>query len=1152
MGGKRTTLEVAKFLRPQEKVVPFLVRPELDELLSWCATGGHSAIWLVTGDGGAGKTRLALRLCDKLTASGWQPLWVPRGSEREALQAKRLIGQPYVLVVDYAETRGELADWLNAVAADKDGPDLRVLLLARSAGEWWQRLLASVNYPAAELLEASLPVRLGPVRVSGGPQEVFADALTAFARKLGVARPDATLALADPDPVVLVVHAAALLAVVDHATGAPPANHAASGSQVLEGLLRHEARYWAGTAAGRGLNLDLSVLRLAVAVAGLIGADSETSAATLLSRVPDLHSAKRRGQVARWLHDLYPVSNEGDMREREWLGPLRPDRLAEQLVAGELQKRSDLIPRLFSGLGEARAARALTVLARAALTQEFAAALLGHALVSDLEHLAVPALSVAVETNPIVGDLLGRALDSQLVSRETLIRVADACPYPSFALAGPAAAVLKRLADQSADEGERAGRLGSLSNRLADLGRREDALAAAEEAVSIYRQLAVAGADAFTPELAMSLSNLSNRLADLGRREDALAAVVEAVTVYRPLAAARPVPFIVHLARSLNNLSLRLADLGRREDALAPIVEAVSVYRQLATPGTDAFTSELATSLNNLSNRLADLGRREEALASIEEAVSVCRELATARPDAFTPDLARLLNNLSAALGGLGRREEALAAIEEATSVHRQLATARPDAFTPELARSLDNLAAALRGLGRREAALAASGEAVAIYRQLAAARPDAFTAELARSLSNLSLQLADLGGREEALAASGEAVAIYRQLAAARPDVFTAELARSLSNLSLQLADLGGREEALAAAEEAVSLGRQLVAARLDASTPDLTGSLDNLALALAGSVTNRALALARLGRGEEALADSEEVTRLFRQLAADRPDAFTPDLATSLNNLSFELAGLARWEEALAAAGQAVAIYRQLVAARPDAFTAELARSLDNLSVALTGLSRWEDALAASVDAVSLYRQLAAARPDAFTPDLARSLNNLAVALARLGRSEEALAAAEEAAALRRQFVAAQPDAFTRAPPSSASIWPGTPEEAIESALRAEAQSDPEHRVREAVRSADIYVLGQPAGDTSVPGEGTEGDLLHFTRDDDAGAEVDLLPVFTNLTTMREALIRNPEWQTLSVLQISGGALLDNVDDDVTIVINPWTDLEYQLLPR
>lgn len=224
-----------------------------------------------------------------------------------------------------------------------------------------------------------MPVRLGPVRATGGPQEVFADALTAFARKLGVARPYATLALADPDPVVLVVHAAALLAVVDHATGTRPDDHAASASQVLEGLLRHEARYWARSASGRGLNLDLSVLRLAVAVAGLIGADSETSAAALLSRVPDLDSAKRRGQVARWLHDLYPPEQEDDMRRREWLGPLRPDRLAEQLVAGELQKRPDLIPRLFTGLGEARAARALTVLARAALTLDFAAGLLGRA-----------------------------------------------------------------------------------------------------------------------------------------------------------------------------------------------------------------------------------------------------------------------------------------------------------------------------------------------------------------------------------------------------------------------------------------------------------------------------------------------------------------------------------------------------------------------------------------------------------------------------------------------------------------------------------------------------------------------------------------------------------------------------------------------------
>ena len=40
--------------------------------------------------------------------------------------------------------------------------------------------------------------------------------------------------------------------------------------------------------------------------------------------------------MARWLHDLYPAPHEDDAQEQEWLGPLRPDRLAEQLVAEEL------------------------------------------------------------------------------------------------------------------------------------------------------------------------------------------------------------------------------------------------------------------------------------------------------------------------------------------------------------------------------------------------------------------------------------------------------------------------------------------------------------------------------------------------------------------------------------------------------------------------------------------------------------------------------------------------------------------------------------------------------------------------------------------------------------------------------------------------
>jgi Tetratricopeptide repeat len=52
--------------------------------------------------------------------------------------------------------------------------------------------------------------------------------------------------------------------------------------------------------------------------------------------------------------------------------------------------------------------------------------------------------------------------------------------------------------------------------------------------------LAAARPAAFRPDLATSLNNLSNTLAELGRREDALAAIDEAVEVYRELAAKTP------------------------------------------------------------------------------------------------------------------------------------------------------------------------------------------------------------------------------------------------------------------------------------------------------------------------------------------------------------------------------------------------------------------------------------------------------------------------------------------------------------------------------------------------------------------------------------------------------------------------------------
>src|SRR5205823_3649601 len=108
----------------------------------------------------------------------------------------------------------------------------------------------------------------------------------------------------------------------------------------------------------------------------------------------------------------------------------------------------------------------------------------------------------------------------------------------------------------------------ALANRLSDLGRWEAALAAAEEAVRLYRALAETRPDAFTPDLAMSLNNLANMLRDLGRWEAALAVAEEAVRLYRALAEARPDAFRLEFARSLWVAGDLYAEKGDYDDGM--------------------------------------------------------------------------------------------------------------------------------------------------------------------------------------------------------------------------------------------------------------------------------------------------------------------------------------------------------------------------------------------------------------------------------------------------------------------------------------------------------------------------------------------------------------------------------------------------------
>jgi len=219
-----------------------------------------------------------------------------------------------------------------------------------------------------------------------------------------------------------------------------------------------------------------------------------------------------------------------------------------------------------------------------------------------------------------------------------------------------------------------------LGNALYVLGNQTGKADPLEEAVAALREaLGELTRDEAPSDWAMIQNNVSVALRKLGRREEALEAAQAAAEVCRGLAADRPDAFLPNLAGSLSNLGAMLGGVGRLEEALGSAEEAVEIYRGLASYRPDAFLPDLAGSLSNLGVALSDLGRREEALNATEEAVEIWRGLAAERPDAFLPDLAMSLNNLGNSLSDLGRREEALKAAEEAVEIRRGLAAERPD-----------------------------------------------------------------------------------------------------------------------------------------------------------------------------------------------------------------------------------------------------------------------------------------------------------------------------------------------------------------------------------------------------------------------------------------------------------------------------------------
>ncbi|HEV7805552.1 MAG TPA: tetratricopeptide repeat protein [Solirubrobacteraceae bacterium] len=703
----------ALLLRPGRRIVPFRGRDEeLAWLTGWVADDAPLAVALVVAGVGEGKTRLAVELCARGQEGGAAVGFLAPNAAAERV-VELTADRPLLVVIDDAFERGEQpAALVSALAATSRDQPARVLLLARSPGDWWDRLREAVAHDAvvAELFAVAAVVEVGPVDVD--PQELrdaFDEAVEAYARWLVEDSSQVTVAVPsfDEPASMLAVHLAALRALDDGGEGG-------AFEVLVDWLLRSELGYWEQTARGHPLSLGHEALQSAVAVAALTSPGDEAQAARLLAAAPDLaYDEGTRREIARWLRGLYlaPASGRDAGDGAAYWSPLAPQPLLAALVARAVGREPGLPARLIDASEGAQLVRVLAVLAESADGHGVLEPVIRAVLAADVEGRWQLALTIAQQVGGPLDRVFARLLDDEPRPR-LAAEIERGLPEDAEALREVAVVATRQaivlLADEPADRArdtELAALHGRLADRLLALQRYPEAADAVGAAVAFHRTLAARDSETHTPDLAGSLNTLSNRLGEVGRREDALAVIGEAVELYRGLAAARPDVFAPDLAMSLHNLSECLGEVGRREDALAAIEEAVELYRGLAAARPDVFAPNLAASLHNLSARLGAVGRREDALAVIEEAAELRRALAAAQPRYHSAELAASLDARASLLGDLGRNREALAAAGEAVLVHRDLAFRDPASFLAGLSGALNTHAGWLRELGHAEPA---------------------------------------------------------------------------------------------------------------------------------------------------------------------------------------------------------------------------------------------------------------------------------------------------------------------------------------------------------------------------------------------------------------------------------------------------------------
>jgi hypothetical protein len=326
-----------------EAAVPFHGRAdEVADIENWCRDDAVLGIRLYTAAGGMGKTRLFLELCKHMIKNRWRAGFLQAKTTNipeEVWRAMCRQSEPLLVVVDYAESRrADLMILLREVAQLRTGR-VRIILLARAAGDWWE-VMKRAEYGVGDVLSgpATHWYSLQPLAANREFREQsFWRAAQTFADALG--RPVSSTTPDDLDAPhfdrVLFLHMSALATIEGVQV---------KGDQgILNHVLRRERGFWSRNVKAMGLSalLDDAVAQAMAVLTLGGGAIDARHARKVLSAIPLLRDQPElvRFGIASMLHDAYPGER--------WIEPVLPDLLGEHLVQVELGNDGTLLDLVF-------------------------------------------------------------------------------------------------------------------------------------------------------------------------------------------------------------------------------------------------------------------------------------------------------------------------------------------------------------------------------------------------------------------------------------------------------------------------------------------------------------------------------------------------------------------------------------------------------------------------------------------------------------------------------------------------------------------------------------------------------------------------------------------------------------------------------------